>query len=310
MKASSRLGKRWDLDVGYVYAHSEGDTRLTTRPASLVTSGNGGFIFNTHIMELGLSHLLSQAFLLHLDYRFHTFDQEGHTSTDQFFLPQEIVDTDYRLKAHTGTLRLEYIPKPNVTMQVGYRLQYQDIDAENFNQNRFDGGPESQSARILAQGWIASADWKPFKTLSLFGEYEGAVFDNPYTRISPKDEHIAKLRLKWETPIQALNLKGTVLWKRKTNPDQQFRLDIQDYIIEASYQPAAVPGLSFDASFTYERIEDKKDIANQGGISSPSALYHLCLRLGCFDLLRRNYLRGHLSRIGGSLHRQLSPNDE
>jgi hypothetical protein len=263
VKTHSRLGDRWDFDAGYIYAHSKGDARMHTAPAVLVTPGEGSFVFDTHVLESGLSYLLRNDLLLHFDYRFHTFDQDGRTNTDLFFVQENTVQTDYSLHAHTGTLQLEYIPKANLTMKAGYRAQHRNISGENFNVNSHDGGVEPQDTEIFVQGLVASADWKPYKTLTLYGEYEGTVFDNPYTRISPEDQHVAKARVRYETPIRTLILKGTMLWKRKTNPDQQFRLDIEDYIIAATYQPSPFPGLSMDASFTYEKIRDRKDIVNQ-----------------------------------------------
>jgi hypothetical protein len=155
---------------------------------------------------------------------------------------------------------LEYLPKENITLRMGYRVQYRDIDGNNFVANPFDGGKQTGDARIWTHGWIASADWKPYKFLSLFGEYQGANFDNPYTRISPESENIAKIKVKYDTPIKNLSLKGTALWKRRVNPDQEFRVDVKDYIVTAAYQPVFIPRLSLDASFTYEKIQDRKDI--------------------------------------------------
>ena len=51
-------------------------------------------------------------------------------------------------------------------------------------------------------------------------------------------------------------------WKRRTNPEQDFRADVQDYTVTAIYQPVFASGLSLDASFTYEKIRDDKDVVN------------------------------------------------
>jgi hypothetical protein len=105
--------------------------------------------------------------------------------------------------------------------------------------------------------------------LSLFGEYEGDTFDNPYTRISPEDQHIAKIRIRYDTPIKGLNLRPTILWKHRTNPDQQYELDIQDYTLAATYQPPALKKLTLDAAYTYESIRDRKDIFNEKALDPP-----------------------------------------
>gem|GEM_PF-1473721 len=270
IKTHTGLGDRWDFDAGYVLAHSDGDSHLQTLrtiPIQL-DSGDGDVLFDTHIVELGLSHLLRENLVLHFDYRFHTFAQDGSTDTDLFFLPQTVVTTEYSLLANTGTLQVEYAPFDNLTAKAGYRVQDRQIEAENFQANAFDGGTTSSSAGIFAQGWIASANWKPFKSLSLFGEYEGDAFDNPYTRISPQGTSLAKLRVRYETPIKGLNLNSSFLWKRRNNSDQQYRLDVKDYVFAAAYQPPALPQLTLDASYTYESIREEEDILNQEDLIS------------------------------------------
>lgn len=269
IKAHTQFGERWDLDTGYVYAHSEGKADLTTVPAIGVYSGRGDFNFNTHIMELGLSYSLTKNLLFHLDYRLHTLDQEGTSGTDPFLIPTGNTRTEYNLLAHTGTFQLEYLPRENLTLRAGYRFQYRDIEGSNFVVNRYDGGADPEDTTILTHGWVASANWKPYKFLSLFGEYQGANVDNPYTRISPESENIAKMKVTYDTPIKNLSLKGTALWKRRVNPDQEFVVDLKDYIFTATYQPAFIPGLSLDASLTYEKINDKKNILNAPMILFP-----------------------------------------
>lgn len=271
IRAHTQIGDCWDIDAAYVAAHSESDSRLgLTRSLPVqVRSGDGEVLFDTHILELGLSRLLRQDLILHFDYRFHTFDQDGDTTTDLFFLPRNLVQTQYSLFAHTGTTQLEYLPSDKLTLRGGYRLQYRQIEAENFQPNVFDGGPSSSSADIFSHTWVASVDWKPFKSLSLFGEYEGDASDNPYTRISPQDQHVAKLRVRYDTPLKGLILRGSTLWKRRTNPDQNYRLDVQDYVLAATYQPAALQRLILDVSYTYEKILDKKAVLNEAGIGNP-----------------------------------------
>jgi hypothetical protein len=269
IKAHTQFGERWDLDSGYVYAHSKGEADFTTSPELAVAPGSGDFNFNTHVFELGLSYLLMKPVILHLDYRFHTLDQDGRSNTDLLVSAPANVATDYNLRAHTGSFQVEWLPLENLTLRAGYRVQYQDIDGENFVPNQFDGGEHPSETDIFSQGWIGSIDWKPFKVLSLSGEYQGADFDNPYTRISPESENIAKAKVKYDTPITNLSLRGSFFWKRKVNPDQEFRVDTHDYVLTMAYQPVFIPRLSLDASVTYERILDKKEIIDTpAGLSS------------------------------------------
>jgi hypothetical protein len=259
IKGSTQLGQRWDLSAGYTYAHSEGRADLETTPG-LVTPGRNNFTFNTHIAEMGLSHLLTQKLLLHLDYRFHTQEQDGSVENEP-----GISSTSYSLYANTGTAQLEYLPKPNLTLRGGYRIQYRNIDYDNGAPRTGVslGGEDPYDTNILAHGWIGSVDWKPYKVLSVFGEYQGAQFDNPYTRISPESENLGKVRIKYDTPIKNLNLSGTGVWRRRVNPDQDYSVEVRDISLAAAYQPAFLPKLSLDASFTYEMIQNEEDIPNE-----------------------------------------------
>jgi len=111
---------------------------------------------------------------------------------------------------------------------------------------------------------VASADWKPYSFLSMYGAYEGANFRDPYTWISPDSQNIGKFKIKYDTPIQALSLIGSFLWNRRVNPDQDYRRDTKDYTITATYIP--IDTLSVDGSFTYEKIKDSKDILTPVGV--------------------------------------------
>ncbi len=270
-KTHTKLGERWDFDAGYTFAHSEGDSRIFSASPGLTIEGNGSFGFDTHIAETGLSYLLLSNVILHLDYQFHTRDQGGGTNAD--FLGSPAFDSNFAIRAHTGTFQAEYIPRENLTLRAGYRVQYRDVNANHVVAELIGGSPQEQGGEHLpdsqgwTHGWIGSIDWKPWKVLSLYGEYQGADFSNPYTWISPDSENIAKLRVKYSTPIENLALKGTLAWKRKANPDHDYVVDTRDYTLAATYQPKFAPGLFLDASFTYEQILDKTDIFLAPGIS-------------------------------------------
>ncbi len=266
LKAHTKLGERLDLDAGYIFAHSESNASLFTRPVLLVNPGDAHLLFNTHVGEMGLSFLLIPKVILHLDYRFHTLSQAGRTNTDEppFF---NNVDVDFRQFAHTGTFQVEYLPLETLTLRAGYRAQYRSLDTDGQEPPDLKAGEDTLKNQQWVHGWIGSAEWKPIKTLSILGEYQGADFSNPYTWISPDSENIAKARIRWKTPIENLSLYGTFLWRRRSNPDQEFRVDTKDYIFGATYQPKFAPGLSLDGSITYEKLQDKKDFL----LSPPSA---------------------------------------
>jgi len=264
VKAHTRFGERWDFDGAFVYAHSNGWSRINTIPEVAVRSGNGESQFDTFVGELGLSYLLTKKWILHFDYRFHTYDQDGRTNTDPFLSPAGAdADTNYSLSAHTGTVQLEYLPVDNLVLRGGYQFQYRDIDGQFFGFSpEFSGAKDPVSTTQWTNGWVGSIDWKPYKFLNVFGEYKGSNTSDPYTWISPDNTNIAKVKIKYDTPLEKLSLKGIFSWRRRTNSDQNNRVDAKDFTIAASYQPAFLAKLSLDASFTYEKIQDKKDIFN------------------------------------------------
>jgi hypothetical protein len=225
--------------------------------ADVAALGKGELNSNTHIVEMGLSYLLLTNLIAHFDYRFHTTDQEGSSTTDE-----DVPKSAYNSTANTGRFQLEYLPRENVTLRAGYVIQYRHVRGDNVDNTPNNGGKNPGDANILTQGWVASVDWKPYKFLSIFGEYQGANCENPYTWISPEAENIAKVRIKYDTPVKNLTLKAAMSWKRRTNPEQDFRADVQDYTVTAIYQPVFASGLSLDASFTYEKIRDDKDVVN------------------------------------------------
>jgi opacity protein-like surface antigen len=310
LQGHTRVGDRWDFDIGYVFAHSDGEAKIATSPVVAVTSGRNDLNFNTHVVELGLSYLLMKEWILHFDYRFHTLDQDGRFNTDANPTPLPDNNTEYDLRAHTGTLQLEYLPRENLTLRAGYRLQYRDIDGENFAINAFDGGKDPQDTDILAHGWIASADWKPYKFLNFYGEYQGAHFDNPYTRISMEDENLAKVRVKYDTPLPNLSLKGLVTWKRKKNPDQDYQVDSQDYTLALTYQPVFIPRLSLDGSFTYEKIHDRKDIVNAVPTSVTDFVFNSSAYIYSGGVTYEGIYRGLGARLYGSYAKTLQENSQ
>jgi hypothetical protein len=268
VKAHTQFGEKWDFDGAFIYAHANGWSSITTAPEIGINSGRGDVENDTYVAELGLSYRIAKPLIFHVDYRFHTYDQDGNQNTDPFttdpFLSNTGVantKTKYKLTAHTGTFQLEWIPMDNLVTRVGYLFQSRDMDGEFLGYfPEFAGGKKPVSTTQWTNGWIGSVDWKPYKFLSVFGEYKGANTNDPYTWISPENANVAKAKIKYDTPIDKLSLKGIFSWRRKTNPDQNSRVDVKDYTITATYQPTFIPGLSLDGSFTFEKILDKKDI--------------------------------------------------
>lgn len=264
VKAHTHFEERWDFDAALVYAHSNGRSDITTAPEVAIRSGKGDLEYDTFVGELGLSYLIMKKLILHADYRFHNFDQNGSTNTDPFLsAPGVKADTDYSETAHTGTLQLEYLPRNNLTLRGGYQFQSRDMDGQFFGFfPTSSGGKDPVSTKQWTNGWVGSIDWKPYKFLSVFGEYKGSDTSDPYTWISPDSTNIARVKIKYDTPLQNLSLKGIFSWKRRVNGDQGYRVDAKDYTLNATYQPVFLPKLTLDGSFTYENIKDHKDIFN------------------------------------------------
>jgi hypothetical protein len=94
-------GERLDFDLGYIFAHSEGQAEIGTSPVVAVTPGRNTFNFNTHVAEGGLSYLLAKEWIVHLDYQFHYLDQDGREYTDAIPTPLGNNNTDFNLMTNT-----------------------------------------------------------------------------------------------------------------------------------------------------------------------------------------------------------------
>lgn len=309
LKARTKLGDRWDLDAGYIYARSIARSSLFANPVLLVNPGDAHLVLNTHVGETGLSFLLTSKVILHLDYRFHTLEQVGRANTDEPPFTRD-VNVDFRQFAHTGTFQVEYLPKDNLTLRAGYRAQYRNLDTDGEQIPDIRAGKDTLRNEQWVHGWIGSAEWKPIKALSILGEYQGADFSNPYTWISPESENIAKARVRWRTPLESLSVYGTFLWRRRTNPDQEYRVDIKDYIFGATYQPKFAPGLSLDASVTYEKLQDKNDFL----LTPPSPFTRFSFDSDAIiytgALTYERILKGLGARLYGSYAQSRGENDE
>jgi hypothetical protein len=318
IKAHTRFGERWDFDGAFVYANSNGRSSITTAPEIGISSGNGKVEYDTYVVELGLSYQIMKSLIIHADYRFHTYDQDGRQNTDPFTLDPFLSNnglvnpkTHYNLTAHTGTLQLEYIPMDNLVLRGGYQFQYRDINQEFFGYYpEFAGGKDPANTTQWTNGWVGSVDWKPYKFLSVFGEYKGSNTSNPYTWISPDNTNVARVKIKYDTPIEKLSLKGIFSWRTRTNPDQNYSVDAKDYTITATYQPAFIPKLSLDASFTYEKILDKKDIFDFAPFAFQTFFFNSNALIYSGGISYEGIYKGLGARIYGSYGKTMGENPQ
>ncbi len=311
VKAHTQFSERLDFDTAYVYAHSDGDSKLTTLPITTVFPGSGKFDFNTHIFEAGLSFLIQKSLIFHADYRFHTQDQNGNADTDPFLNAPGRTSSEFDLMAHTGTFQLEYIPVDNLTLRGGYRVQYEHVYGDNYFDagiGNGNGGKHPNSSTNWLNGWVASVDWKPVKVLSIFGEYSGANFSNPYTWISPENQNVARVKIKYNTPIKSLSLKGSFLWRNRVNPDQQYRSDVQDYTFTAIY--ALNSKVSFDGSYTFEKVRSNQDIFNPVPFAFERNVFDTDANIWTVGATFENIYQGFGGRINGSYARSLRENPQ
>jgi hypothetical protein len=175
------------------------------------------------------------------------------------------VPTSYSETANTGTIQLEYIPLDNLTMRGGYQVQVQNINGEffGFSPNPlFGGGSDPRGTTEVTSGLVGSVNWKPYKFLTVFGEYRGANTSDPYTWISPESTNVARVKVKYDTPIDRLGLTGSFLWRRQVNPDLSYRLDVKDFTFTTTYRPSFLQKVSFDGSVTYEVNDNTQNIYN------------------------------------------------
>jgi hypothetical protein len=318
IKAHTRFGERWDFDGAFVYATSNGRSSITTAPEIGISSGNGKVEYDTYVVELGLSYQIMKSLIIHADYRFHTYDENGRQNTDPFTLDPFLSNnglvnpkTQYNLTAHTGTLQLEYIPMDNLVLRGGYQFQYRDIGGEFFGYfPEFAGGKDPANTTQWTNGWVGSIDWKPYKFLSVFGEYKGSNTSNPYTWISPENTNVARVKIKYDTPIEKLSLKGIFSWRTRTNPDQNYSVDAKDYTITATYQPAFISKLSLDASFTYEKICDKKDIFDFAPFAFQTFFFNSDALIYSGGISYEGIYKGLGARIYGSYGKTMGENPQ
>ena len=314
VKAHTKFGERVDFDGALVYAHSNGWASLQTTPGVAVQTGSGSLSYNTYVVELGLSYLLTKTLILHGDYRFHFFDQNGETNTDPLLSPTGAsVATAYNLTANTGTIQLEYLPMDNLTLRGGYQFQSQIINGEYFGffaNPYFAGGPKPQGTTEWVNGFVGSVDWKPYKFLKVFGEYRGADFSNPYTWISPDSQNVAKLKVKYDTPIDRLGLTGSFRWNRQVNPSLDYRLDVKDLTFTASYQPSFLPKLSVDGSVTYEVNDNTQNIYNIIPFQFQRVIFDQDALIWAGGITYENIYEGLCARASGSYAKTYKQNSQ
>jgi hypothetical protein len=108
------------------------------------------------------------------------------------------------------------------------------------------------------------------------------------------------VRIKWHP--RSVSLKGGYSWRRRTNPDQNYRVDAQDFTFAANYVPSFLPKLSVDASFTYEKILDKKDIFNLdfGTFAFQKAIFDSSAYIYAGGITYEGIYKGLGARIYGS----------
>jgi len=199
----------------------------------------------------------------------------------------------------------------NLVLRGGYQFQYRDINQEFFGYfPEFAGGKDPANTTQWTNGWVGSVDWKPYKFLSVFGEYKGSNTSNPYTWISPDNTNVARVRIKYDTPIEKLSLKGIFSWRRRTNPDQNYSVDAKDYTIAATYQPTFIPKLSLDASFTYEKILDKKDIFDFAPFAFQTFFFNSSAYIYAGGISHEGIYKGLGARIYGSYAKTLTENPQ
>ena len=311
LKGHTRFGERLDLDLVYIYAHSEGTANLGTVPIVAVLPGTGDMVMNTHVLEAGLSYLLLKQLVFHFDYRFHALDQNGHANTDPFVGAPANASSNYNLIANTGTFQLEYIPYDNLTVRAGYRVQYQHTYGDNYYDagiGNGNGGKSPNSNTNWVNGWVGSINWKPYKFLSVYGEYEEANFSNPYTWISVQNQNIGRVKIKYDTPLKGLSLRGTFNWRYTTNAQQNYNLNVQDYIFTVIYKP--IPMIAFDGYFDYSKVNNSKGIWNPIPFRFENVAWDSDYYVWTGGLTFENVYKGLGGRMTGSYARSTGENSQ
>ena len=118
------------------------------------------------------------------------------------------------------------------------------------------------------------------------------------------------MKIKYDTPIENLGLKGMISWKRRRNPDQKFSVDSKDYSITATYQPVFIPTLSLDASLTYEKVLDKKDIYHVIPFSFETFFFNNSALIYTGGISYEGIYKGLGARLNGSYAKTWKENNQ
>ena len=274
---------RWEVTGGYVFAHSSGDAQLqgtesgvgragTSGPNegfTAVLTGDGDMSRDLHIAEVGTSYALLSNLSLHLDYRYHLIDEDGEgvlttqrtgvlTGTT---MTSETGSQHIKTQAHTLTPSVEFLPWPTLTVRVGYRYQWRDVEVAQFvNGMQVPDNPLAaapyQDRITQGQGVILSADWRYRSLLRASVHFVGDYFDDPYTRISPTQAQRLRVQVR-VSPTPWLTLSETYAIADIANSDTDTSTRSQSWTTGLLLQPLAP--LMLEGSVTYEELDNHSD---------------------------------------------------
>jgi hypothetical protein len=283
LRLRSSVTERWEITGGYVFAHSTGSSHLDAEESgigragtagpneafSATLSGDGEVRRNLHIVELGTSYALLSNVIMHLDYRFHLVDQNGQgvlqtrrigALTGLTILP---IDGRQVIKtwAHTLTTEAEWLPLATLTLRLGYRYQWRDVEVDQLaNGMAVLDDPLAAAPQLdrttQGHGLIFSADWRYRQLLHVSVRFVGDYFDNPYTRIDPAADHRLRAQVRL-TPLKWLSVSETFALTDLDNPDTGTSTQSRSWTTGLFLHP--IEPLTFEGSVTYEELDHQSD---------------------------------------------------
>ncbi|MBI2876178.1 MAG: MtrB/PioB family outer membrane beta-barrel protein [Candidatus Tectomicrobia bacterium] len=281
-----------EMNASYILSQTRQDhsfvsrlvgTASTGAPVAGTLLGGGDGEREISLFDLGFSVKLLENLFFHNMYRRYDSESSGSTlpRADQAIinflsLGQEgnvLTQVDDDIRSHTLRSFLEYLPFEGLSLRFGYR--WQNRQARRVRDNPALRRTVLRNITTRDNNFIFGFDYRPFRGLSIMGEYENLAVDNPFTEISSSDEHRAKVRIRYQ-PLRNLglnvdynliqrsntggtpNLGSTILAEQGVFNQHSSDIDQKDYAVGVWYQP--IRGLTWNASYMRQDLDFNTEI--------------------------------------------------
>lgn len=276
-----------EMNAAYIFSKTRQNHSFVSSIAATAFNGDpvAGTLFgrgdgerDIHLFDLGFSVKILENLFFHNTYRLYDSESSGSTIPrgndgviDFLGLEEEgnvVTQVDDDIKSHTLRSFFEYLPLENLALRFGYLWQSRQA-------RRVRDNPEQRRAVLRDMttrdnNFIFGFDYRPFRGLSIVGEYENLAVDNPFTEISSSDEHRTKILVRYQPfrnlglnldyhLIQRKNTGGTpnigspVLTEQGVFNQHSSDIDQKNYAVSLWYQP--IRGLMWNATYMRQDLD-------------------------------------------------------